>query len=75
MAISAVGQGQTWTVATATKQAPVSDSRSQQAAALKKDSAVISDAARELAVKAAGKQAAEEANESVAEKGREGAGD
>jgi len=71
MGISAVGHGATQAATAAPKTPPTSAEGSPQVATAKKDVAVISEKAKDLAALKAGKSASEEANESMSAKAQE----
>jgi hypothetical protein len=76
MSISTVGQGNGvgQVRSKAPKNPPKSSEESPQVATAKKDLAVISERARDLAAREAGKAASEEASESISAKAQESAG-
>ena len=76
MGISTIGQGQPVAQATIPfkKLAVVEKEVSQPAPAPKKDEAIISDKAKDLAAATAGQAAAEDANESASARSREAQG-
>jgi len=70
-----MGQGQTGAIASALSRPLIPSGGSAQPAAAKKDTAIISEKAKDLAALKAGKSASEETHESMSAKAMEGDGD